>query len=53
MSDDEILITAASLDEPTEIRLTNHIFVGKKGSYHDITDDLPRFIDYNTPADKD
>ena len=46
-----MLVTAASLDEPTEIRLTNHIFTGEKGDYYEITDDLPQFIDYNTPAD--
>ena len=51
MSDDEMLITAASLDEPTALRLVSHIFVGEKGGYYDIADDVPQLLDYNTPVD--
>jgi len=36
-----ISIFMGSLDEPTGIRLADHIFVGEKGDYYDIADGLP------------
>lgn len=40
---DDMAILAASIDEPTGVRMTCHIFVKDKGDYYEITDDLPRF----------
>lgn len=34
-------IMAGTLDEPTGLRLTGHIFCGDKGDYYDIGDALP------------
>lgn len=31
------------LDQPTGLRLANHIFVADKADYYDIDDDLPKF----------
>jgi hypothetical protein len=39
---DRISIMMGSLDEPTDIRLADHIFVGEKGDYYDIADGLPQ-----------
>lgn len=36
-------ISAGSLDEPTGLSMTYHIFVADKGDYYDITDDLPQY----------
>nr|WP_169569963.1 GFA family protein [Sneathiella limimaris] len=36
-------ITAGCLEEPTGIRSASHIFVGSKGDYYDIHDDLPKY----------
>lgn len=47
---DEMAILAASIDEPTGLRVTSHIFVESKGDYYKITDDLPRFTGNDTPA---
>ncbi|CAN5776656.1 GFA family protein [soil metagenome] len=35
-------IWAGSLDGPTGLRLTHHIFVAEKGDYYDIADGLPQ-----------
>ena len=35
-------ITAGTLDGPTGIKLAEHIFVGDKGDYYSIDDDLPK-----------
>jgi hypothetical protein len=37
-----IAISAGSLDAPTGVALTKHIFVGSKGDYYDIADGLPQ-----------
>jgi hypothetical protein len=37
-------ITAGTLDGPTGIKLTEHIFVGDKGDYYSIDDDLPHKV---------
>jgi len=44
-------LSAASVDQPTGLRMAKHIFVESKGDYYDITDGLPRFIGYDTPAE--
>jgi hypothetical protein len=49
LSDDEMAILAASIDEPTGLRVTSHIFVESKGDYYDINDGLPQFTGYDTP----
>lgn len=35
-------VAAGALDTPSGIRLGEHIFVGDKGDYYDITDGLPQ-----------
>lgn len=42
-------ILAASVDEPSGLRLAKHIFVDDKGDYYEITDGLPRFAGYDRP----
>jgi hypothetical protein len=42
-------ILAASLDEPSGLRMAKHIFVDDKGDYYEITDGLPRFAGYDKP----
>ena len=49
LKDDEMAILAASIDEPTGLRMTTHIFADDKGDYYEITDGLPRFVGYDTP----
>lgn len=48
-SDDEMAILAASIDEPSELRVSYHIFVESKGDYYEITDGLPQFVGYDEP----
>ncbi len=40
--EDTIAVSVGSLDEPTGLRLAQHIFVADKGDYYDIQDDLPQ-----------
>ena len=40
---DRVSILMGCLDEPTGIRLADHIFVAEKGDYYEITDGLPQF----------
>jgi len=42
-SDDQIGISAGTLDEPTGLETIGHIFVADKGDYYEITDDLPQY----------
>ena len=42
-------VLAASLDEPSGLRLAKHIFVDDKGDYYEIADGLPRFAGYDKP----
>lgn len=35
-------ISAGSLDMPTGVQLSEHIFVGEKGDYYDLSDGLPQ-----------
>ncbi|MGC1387953.1 MAG: GFA family protein [Steroidobacteraceae bacterium] len=39
---DTISITAGTLDTPTNLTLTEHIFVADKSDYYEINDDLPK-----------
>ncbi len=52
LDDDDMGILAASIDEPTGLELTGHIFVEDKGDYYEITDGLPQFVSYDTPRSK-
>jgi hypothetical protein len=38
----EIYVTAGTLDKPTGLKVAQHIFVGSKSDYYDITDGLPQ-----------
>ncbi len=40
-----------SLDSPTGLTLTSHIFVEDKSDYYDINDGLPQFEGYDRPVD--
>ncbi|WP_170791189.1 GFA family protein [Ruegeria lacuscaerulensis] len=40
--EDTIAVSIGSLDEPTGLKLAQHIFVADKGDYYDIKDDLPQ-----------
>ena len=44
---EEISINLGSLDQPTDLKLSGHIFVDDKADYHDLTDDLPKFAQYD------
>ncbi len=45
-----ISIWMGCLDEPTGLRLANHIFVAEKGDYYDIADGLPQALESDRPA---
>lgn len=49
LNEDHIGILAATLDEPSGLRMTKHIFVDDKGDYYEITDGLPQFAGYDRP----
>lgn len=38
----ETYVTAGSLDRPTGLRLSEHIYVGSKSDFYDLADDLPK-----------
>lgn len=42
---DQISIWMGCLDEPTGIRLADHIFVAEKGDYYEIADGLPQALE--------
>jgi hypothetical protein len=50
LSDDEMPILAASIDELSGFRLRGQIFVDDKGDYYEITDGLAQCAGYDTPA---
>lgn len=50
---DYLGILAASVDEPSGLRMAKHIFVGDKGDYYEITDGLPQFAGYEHPLAAD
>ncbi|WP_026362937.1 GFA family protein [Methylopila sp. M107] len=39
---DETYVTAGTLDQPTGLRLSEHIYVGSKSDYYDLNDGLPQ-----------
>jgi hypothetical protein len=41
---DRVSIWMGCLDEPTSLRLADHIFVGEKGDYYSIDDGLPQAL---------
>ena len=45
---DEVGINAGSLDAPTGLKTTKHIFVEDKGDYYEIADGLPQFAGSDT-----
>ena len=47
---DDISINVGSLDQPTGLRIKDHIFVDDKGDYYDIDDGLPQFAGYDKPV---
>jgi len=49
LSNDDMGILAASIDEPSGVHLARHIFVEDKGDYYEITDGLPQFTGADTP----
>ena len=46
---DLVGINAGSLDQPTGLKLANHIFVDDKADYYEIDDDLPKSAGANRP----
>lgn len=45
---DDIEILAGSLDAPTGLGMTDHIFVADKGDYYEIEDGLPQYAQWRT-----
>ena len=43
---DQMAILAASLDEPTGLKVGSHIFTADKGDYYEIADGLPQYERY-------
>ena len=43
----DISIMAGTLDPPTRLKLTRHIFVADKSDYYDLWDDVPAFDHWN------
>ena len=46
VSDFYSALCAGSIDEPTKVTMSSHIFVADKGDYYEITDDLPQHQSY-------
>jgi hypothetical protein len=44
---DGVSIMAGTLDPPTGLRLTKHIFVADKSDYYDLNDDLEKLAQWN------
>ena len=47
---EEISINAGSLDQPTGLKLTKHIYVDDKADYYEIEDSLEKFAGYDQPV---
>lgn len=45
---DDIDILAGTLDAPTGLIMTDHIFVADKGDYYEIADGLPQYAKWKT-----
>lgn len=41
-----ISVAMGAFDPPTGVRLAKHTFVGDKGDYYDIVDDVPKSLSY-------
>jgi hypothetical protein len=52
LSDDEMTILPATVDEPSNLHVVQHIFLEDKGGYYEITDGLPQFYGYETPLEE-
>ena len=50
-TDETYAIAAGSLDQPTGLKLTSHIFVDDKSDYYEIDDGLPQFAGYDRPVE--
>ena len=46
IGEDRIDILAGTLDQPTGLKMTDHIYVGDKGDYYEISDGLPQYMQY-------
>jgi hypothetical protein len=42
---DRVSIFMGCLDDPTHLKLADHIFVGEKGDYYEINDGLPQALE--------
>lgn len=42
----KIAILAGTLDQPTGLKMIDHIYVDDKGDYYEIADELPQFRQY-------
>jgi hypothetical protein len=40
-----ISITAGSIDEPSNLKTTSHVWVSQKAGYYKIEDDLPQYAE--------
>jgi hypothetical protein len=49
-TEDYTAILAASVDTPSGLHVTKHIFVENKGDYYEITDGLPQFNEFDKPV---
>ena len=49
-SEDYCGILAASIDQPSGLRMAKHIFVEDQGDYYHIGDGLPQFVGYDRPV---
>lgn len=47
IGEDRIDILAGTLDQPTGLKMTDHIYVGDKGDYYEISDGLPQYAQYH------
>lgn len=47
---EEVVISVGNLNAPTGLSVHHHIYVADKGDYYAISDDLPQYIDHETPA---
>jgi hypothetical protein len=49
-SSERVSIFMGCLDEPTGLQLADHIFVGEKGDYYEITDGPPQALGHDSIA---
>jgi len=46
IGENKVDILAGTLDQPTGLKMTDHIYVADKGDYYEITDGLPQYPQY-------